>query len=206
MKKNLIKAVVFDYGGVIKINENSLSSEICEYLKIDKEDWKKQYYLYNHLFNVGNTSFEDLFTLVASKFDNSEKTRKHVLNLIEVGKNKYHINLELIDIIKDLRKRKYRTGLLSNNSIELRKRLHENQITDIFDIILISAEVGYQKPQPEIFEILFKELGVKNSEVVLVDDSLKSLEGSGKIGYIPLLYKNNTLFKSELSDILNIKI
>ena len=41
------------------------------------------------------------------------------------------------------------------------------------------------------------------SELVFVDDTKRSLEGAENIGYIPILYKNNDLLKSELEQILN---
>lgn len=77
---------------------------------------------------------------------------------------------------------------------------------DLFDVVVISAEVGCQKPQPEIFDILFKKLDLKPSEVIFIDDTLKSLEGADKIGYIPVLYKDNKTLKSELSSILVFEI
>ena len=202
----MIKLIAFDYGGVIKINERSLSSDICDYLKIDKEDWKKEYFLVNHLANVKNISFRDVFILVASKFDNSDETKKYILDLVESNKNKWHLNDELINMIKDLKRKNYKIALLSNNSTELRQKLKENEIIDIFDEVIISAEVGFQKPQPEIFDILFKKLEADPSEVIFVDDTLRSLENSDKIGYMPILFKDNKSFKLELSSILGINI
>jgi HAD superfamily hydrolase (TIGR01509 family) len=202
----MIKAIVFDYGGVIKINSSDLIADICDYLKINKEDWRREYFAVNHLFNVENKSFEEVFLLVVSKFDNSEETKKYILNLLKDNKGKYYLNDELISIIKDLKSRDYIIALLSNNSIGLREKLTEEGITDLFDQIIVSAEVGYQKPQPEIFQILFNKLGLMPEEVVFIDDSTRSLEGADKIGYVPILYKNNEIFKSELSIILKDEI
>lgn len=206
MKNHKIKTIAFDYGGVIKINERNLSSDICDYLKINKEELEKEYFLVNHLANVQHISFSDVFTIVVSKFDNSDETKKYILDLIESNKNKWYLNDELINIIKDLKKRNYKIALLSNNSIELRQKLVENEIIDIFDEIIISAEVGWQKPQSEIFEILFKKLGVNANEVIFIDDTSKSLENADKIGYTPVLFKDNESLKLELSSILGFNI
>lgn len=205
MKNHEIKTIAFDYGGVIKINERNLSNDICEYLKIDKEEWRKEYFLVNHLANVKGISFRDVFTIVVSKFDNSDKTKKYILDLITSNESKWHLNDELINTIKKL-KINYKIALLSNNSIELRQKLKENKIIDIFDEIIISEEVGFQKPQPEIFNVLFDKLNIKPCEVIFIDDTLKSLEGADKIGYIPILFKDNESLKLELSSILGINI
>jgi putative hydrolase of the HAD superfamily len=198
----MIKAIVFDYGGVIKINDSDLIADICEYLNINKEDWLKEYFQINDLDSTQNVSFEDVFKMVTLKFNDEEEAQNHVLELMKSHKGKYHLNNELIDTIKEFRNKGYKTALLSNNSIELRQRLIDDGIIDIFDEVIISAEVGLQKPQPGIFDILFKKLELKPDEVVFVDDTLRSLGGADSIGYIPILFKDNESLKLELSNIL----
>lgn len=201
----MIKAIAFDYGGVIRINDNDLFGDIAKYLNITIEELNKEYFSLNHLFNTQDKSYEDVFALVISKFNPSKEARDYVLKLTKENHSKYHLNNELIDIIKDLKNKDYKIALLSNNSIKIKNELTEDGIFDIFDVIIISAEVGYQKPQPEIFNILFKKLELKSNEVIFIDDTSKSLEGADKIGYIPILYKDNETFKSELFNVLNNK-
>jgi epoxide hydrolase-like predicted phosphatase len=197
----MIKVIAFDYGGVIKINDGDLFADISEFLNISIGEWSEEYFKANHLFNVQNVSFEDAFRMIVSKFSDEEYVQNHILDLVKSNKGKYHLNNELIEFIKDLREKGYKTALLSNNSTELRNKLKEHGIIDIFDEIIISAEVGFQKPQPEIFQILFDKLKVKASEVVFIDDSYRSLEGAYSIGYVPVLYKDNESLKLELSNI-----
>lgn len=202
----MIKAVVFDYGGVVKINEQDLIKDISEYLKISKEDYLREYFKVNNMFNIEGRGFEEVTLLLVSKFDNSEKVKEHMLKLLKENESKYHLNIELIEIIKELKNKNHKIALLSNNSLELRQKLEEDNILDLFDEIVISAEVGCQKPQPEIFDILFKKLELNPNEVIFVDDTPKSLEGADKIGYIPVLYKDNESLKLELSDLINIAL
>jgi HAD superfamily hydrolase (TIGR01549 family) len=53
------------------------------------------------------------------------------------------------EIIKDLKTRGYKVAVLSNYSLALRQKLIDEALHDLFDEIVISAEVGFQKPQPE---------------------------------------------------------
>ncbi len=202
----MIKAIVFDYGGVIKINDSDLISDICNYLKINKKDFEKEYFAVNHLINIGGKSFEEFTLLLVSKFNKSKKTKNYILKLLKENKSKYHLNNELIDLIKYLKNKNYKIGLLSNNSLELKQELINDKIYELFDQIIISAKVGYQKPQPEIFEILFSKLKMKPNEVIFVDDTPKSLEGADKIGYVPILFTNNKQLRADLSSILNLKL
>lgn len=201
----MISAIVFDYGGVVKINDDKLIDKIVAYLKIARDDWEREYFLVNHLFNVEKKSFAEVLPLIVSKFDNSEEARGYVQRLFEENKDKHRINSGIIEIIKRLKVRNYKIGLLSNNSLELRKSLIADGIHDLFEVIIISSEVGYQKPQPEIFETLFSKLGVKANEVIFIDDTPRSLEGAGSIGYLPVLYKDNETLESDLANILKIK-
>ena len=57
-----------------------------------------------------------------------------------------------------------------------------------------------------VFEFLFKKLSIKSNELIFIDDSLRCLEGSDKIGYIPVLYKDNKSLKLELSNLLQIEL
>lgn len=206
LNKNIIKAIAFDYGNVILINDVDLFDEIAKYLKIDKEEFRNQYNTYNHLFNTQNRTYEEVMTLIISKFNDSNEAKDHISNLIKKNHNSYYLNIELINVIKELKNKNYKIAMVSNFSIDLKEKLKKDGIYDLFDEVVISAEVGFQKPQPEIFGVLFKRLGLEPKEVIFIDDTPRSLEGADKIGYIPILYKNNESLKQELSNILSIKL
>ncbi|MFA6274452.1 MAG: HAD-IA family hydrolase [Candidatus Paceibacterota bacterium] len=201
----MIKAIAFDYGGVIETIDGGLRSQIADYLKVDKKKWSEVYFSLNYLCNLGKNSYEELYALVARELGASDKQVDYIHELMKKNRNTRALNEELIEIIKDLKKKNYQIGLISNNYIGLRQELIDYKIIDLFDSIVVSSEVGCQKPQPEIFEILFKELKVKSNEVIFVDDSMSSLVGAENIGYIPILYKNNGQLKEELNK-LNIKV
>ena len=198
----MIKAIAFDYGGVIEIKEGDLIRQITDYLEITKDDWHKVYFSLNHLSNVGKHTWQEVLELTAKKLGASNTQISHIQKLISENNETRRINLELIEIIKDLKNKNYRIGLLSNNSVTLKQRLIDQNIIDLFDEIIISAEVGFQKPQPEIFEILFKKLSVNSNEVIFIDDTKQSLFNADNIGYVPLLFINNKELKEELLKLL----
>jgi len=198
----MIKAIVFDYGGVIELKDGDLVQEMADSLQITKGDWQEVYYTLNHLNNTGQKSWREVATIVAQRFNASDIQISFIQDLINKYDQKRILNWDLIEIIKDLKNRNYKIGILSNYSITLREKLTKLNIIDLFDEVIISSEVGLQKPQPEIFEIVFNKLNIKNSEMIFIDDTKRSLEGSEKIGYVPILYTDNEMLKSELSNIL----
>lgn len=202
----MIKAIAFDYGGVIEITDKGLMQKIADYLQVTLEDWLREYRTLNYLCNTGKNSYEEVYAFTAQKFNASDVQISHIHEMMKENMETRKINFELIDMIKDLKSKNYRIGLLSNNYIKLRQQMIDEDTIKYFDSVIISAEVRYQKPEPEIFDILFKKLELESNEVIFIDDTLKSLEGADKIGYIPILYKDNKSLKSELSSILGIKI
>jgi len=66
------------------------------------------------------------------------------------------------------------------------------------DVLVISGEIGFQKPHKEAFQILFEKLKLQPEEVVFIDDTPRSLEKADEIGYIPILFKNNEQLKADL--------
>lgn len=199
----MIKAIAFDYGGVIEITDKGLMQKIADYLQVTLEDWIKEYKTLNYLCNTGKNSYEEVYAFTAKKFDASDIQISHIHEMMKKNMETRKINFELIEIIKDLKSKNYKIGLLSNNYIKLRTQMTDEDTINYFDAVVVSSEVGYQKPQPEIFEFLFNKLGVKNNEVVFIDDSKSSLVGADKIGYIPILYKDNKSLKLELSNLLS---
>jgi len=197
----MIKVIAFDYGGVIELIEGGLMQQIADCLKVSKEEWMKAYFSLNHLCNLGKNSYEEVYTLAAKQVGASDAQISYMKNIMKENRQTRALNQELVKMIKDLKKKNYKIGLISNNYIGLRQELIDYKIIDLFDTIIVSSEVGYQKPQPEIFEILFKELGVKSDEVIFIDDSKPSLAGAENIGYLPILFKDNEQLKEELKEL-----
>lgn len=202
----MIKAIAFDYNGVLVRDESRTLNKIIEYLGITKEEWRNEWFSGNRGASINQKSYQEYFLEVCSKFKDPNISKNQILEMLEERKNGYRVNSELIEIIKILKNKDYKIGLLSNYGIELRDKLKKDEIYDLFDTIVVSSEVGCQKPELEIFKILFTNLGVEPAEVVFTDDASKSLENSESIGYFPILYKNNESFKIELEKILNITL
>ncbi len=90
----------------------------------------------------------------------------------------------VIDRIPDLRRRGYRTALVTNNAAEFtpywKGRLPYDEL---FDAIVNSCEVGLRKPDPAIYHLTLQRLGgVAPEEAVLLDDFESNLAGARAIG------------------------
>lgn len=104
-------------------------------------------------------------------------------------------NQELIDYIGTKLHGKYKTAMLSNAAGDIVQRYLSEEHLSVFDTVVISADVGVAKPDPEIFRLTAERLGVSCEECIFIDDYLPYLKGIKKLVCIPFCSK--ILIKSE---------
>ncbi len=96
---------------------------------------------------------------------------------------------DVFKLVNEL-KRNYTLAILSNACFTHIKKLKSKGIYDSFDFVILSSEVGFQKPQKEIYEYLLDKINISSEEVVFIDDLLENIEGARNVGINAVLYKN----------------
>lgn len=86
-------------------------------------------------------------------------------------------------------KKEYQLALLSNGPSELqRNKLRWLGLYEIFDWILISEEIGFNKPDLRIFRYALRATRVKPEEGVMVGDTVEADLAAKKIGMKTILF------------------
>jgi len=90
-------------------------------------------------------------------------------------------------------KPRYKVALLSNAGPEMRSGVARRfpKFFDMFDVTVISAEVGMVKPDPRIYRLVLDQLGVEPQEAVFVDDFIENVEGARRLGLHAIHFKNS---------------
>ncbi|KAM0849771.1 hypothetical protein ACQ4PT_053526 [Festuca glaucescens] len=103
--------------------------------------------------------------------------------------------------LHDLKDAGVKLAVVSNFDTRLRKLLKDLNISDVFDAIVVSSEVGYEKPAPEIFKIALDQIGVEASKAVHVgDDETADKSGANAIGLECWLWGEDVKEFSEIQD------
>jgi len=89
---------------------------------------------------------------------------------------------ELVDTVRELGELGHQTAVLSNAPSSLAGYLKELGIVEAFDSVIISADEGVTKPTPEIFTRALDRLGVAPSEAVFIDDTPVNVEAARRLG------------------------
>jgi putative hydrolase of the HAD superfamily len=91
-------------------------------------------------------------------------------------------------------------GLISNVDRDIAPLYQGLGLSNWLQVMVISQEVGFNKPQPEIFLAALKQAGVKPSEAIYVGDQYQiDVVGASKVGMRGILLDRNDLLE-EISD------
>ncbi len=114
-------------------------------------------------------------------------------------------NQELLDYINRRLKSKYKLGILSNALDDLMYEIIGTQnVNDIFDDVVISYKAGVGKPDPEVYKISLKNLGVKPEEAIFIDDIERYCQAAEALGIHTICYGGFEQMKSELELLLSV--
>jgi len=204
MPKKKFKAIVFDYGGVIELappESNGFFESIAEICDIPITDFRNLYFERNHLNNIHDQSQKETLLSVVKDLVPDEVVFRKASQFIDAFEAGKVLNTELVSLIHKLKELGYPMALLSNYTSTLRDKLAKQALDGLFDHIIISSEVGLQKPDPQIFYQTFEALGIRPEEAIFIDDSLKSLSTAALVGYHPIRFIDNQGLLTRLKDL-----
>lgn len=90
------------------------------------------------------------------------------------------------ETIIELDKRGYKLGIIANTitETEIPDWMETDQVTDYFGTVILSSKVRFRKPNPEIYWMAARELGVDPTKCVYVGDNpVRDVEGTQAAGY-----------------------
>jgi putative hydrolase of the HAD superfamily len=89
---------------------------------------------------------------------------------------------DALPFLRALRTRGIKIAIVSNCSEHTRDLLESNGVADLADTLVLSCEVGAEKPAAEIFTHALDQLGVSAQDAVFVDDQPSYCAGAVALG------------------------
>ncbi len=196
-----IRAVFFDLGGVIVRTEYQAPRErLAERLNTTYED------LYKIVFesdtgrkaSLGAITASEHWAAVARRLGRPASESDAIRTEFFAGDV---IDRTLLDFIRSLRPQR-KTGVISNAWADMRDYLVENKFDDAFDALVLSAEVGTMKPDPQIYHLALDKFKVKPDEAVFVDDMPANVEAARTLGMQGILFQSPEQTLGKLKELL----
>jgi len=187
----MIKAVIFDWGGVLSpCNNRAAAKHFAEKYGVIEEDIYKDMDNLEDEFNVSNEDNSAYYREIGSKYDIKPEEVKSVLNNVPVW--------DVFSYVKTL-KGKVRLFVLSNQMKPRTDAIKNDNDLSFFDNTFFSNEVGIMKPDKRIFQIVLERIGLKADECMFIDDCERNLIPARELGFNTILFKNLEQLKQSLS-------
>jgi epoxide hydrolase-like predicted phosphatase len=184
-----IKAIFFDYGGVIQRTEyQSPRQHLAQKFGMEYDDIDKIVFESPtaRQATVGEIKVEQHWQAIAKRFKLGKDEIANFESEFFAGDV---IDHELVNLIRSLRP-KYKVGLISNAWSDMREYLIRKKLDDAFDTLTISAEIKSAKPEAKIYLHALEQAEVKASEAVFVDDVTANIEACQKLGMHGILFRD----------------
>lgn len=189
----MIKALIFDFFGVIRPGNNGV---VATYRRLGGDVVADEVFL-DDVKTAGNFGLiNDADQQIADRLGVSLGTWLAALD----GTNNDQV---LLDYIIELRSQGYKIGLLSNADAHLLGSYFQpNEVNRYFDAALLSGDVGIAKPAALFYRLIAEKLEVMPEECVMIDDRPEFCAGARYIGMQAIEYRHFDQFKTDLERLL----
>ncbi len=187
-----LKAIIFDcFGVLIKAGRMALHNRFPD--KVD------QLSRLERDSDMGNISRIDFLEAVAklTGLDSDEIVDRYYFT------DKRGYNQSAIDWARQIKKEgQYKVGLLSNVGRGwLDHFLSDIEDNTLFDAEVLSGEVGLIKPDPKVFKLMAKKLGLRPEECLMIDDLAPNIKGAKQAGMLGIIFESTKQAQLELAKI-----
>lgn len=180
----MIKAVIFDIGGVLREN-----IDIGDFWKNKKQSEKLR-----QDFGTGKLSIREFIRRASKLLDIPEKD---FVREYKKAYGKLKLKIDVFKIFKEIKERKY--FLTDTNPLHtMYEKKEYGQIFKKADMVFLSQKMGFRKNDIRAFRYVFKRIKFKPEETVIIDDSQGNLDNARKIGMKTILFKNAKQLKRDL--------
>jgi putative hydrolase of the HAD superfamily len=110
---------------------------------------------------------------------------------------------EMVGLFRRLHVTGVPTGMLSNSwGGDYPREL----FPELFDIVVISAEVGMRKPEPRIFRHAAQLLGLEPVECIFIDDIAANVEAAEHVGFTGVLHHAADGTSERVAELLGVRL
>ncbi len=201
MKKEEVKAIIFDVGGVLElspqrktrmqVHASGVHEEIAKKLRIDLDQY------FDSIDAAYVKSIEGLLSrkkVIEILSKNLQTTPRRIEALYHKSyKKRFKYNKQLFKQAFKLKKKGYKIAILSDQWYLSEDVLIPKKIRKKFDVVVVSCDskVKMRKPNSKIYRLVLQRLKLKPPQIVFIDNQKWNLGPAKKLGMKTILFRNN---------------
>ena len=183
MINNKYSAIVFDLGQVlVRFDYKNFVEKVNKHKNGIGEQFMELYknnYSFHRDFEKGTISEKKFVSQMLNYLDHTIDEETFCRYWSDI----FSLNDDVIEILPELKKN-YKLYLLSNtNSIHKKYGYQNYEFLKLFNKLFLSHEVGFVKPEIEIYQSVEKESGFPSNEHIFIDDILEYVDAAKKLGW-----------------------
>lgn len=185
----MIKAIVFDFAGVI--SNHPLRHWLEKHMPDDKK-LEEEYHRITNKWDLGEINYNESLNLI-SKITAipREEVYDEIFKPVVFKK-------EIVNLINSL-KRHYKIVIFSNNQKDfLIQMISDKGHSKLFDEIIVSSDHKITKPNPKFYQKMLAIIGAKADEVIFVDDKKENVDAGNSLKITSFLFTNLERLKKDL--------
>ena len=191
----MIRNILFDMGQVLLTCDRKLFLDRLDVTEADKQLLLREVFLSVEWVQMDRGTLNEQTALVWMRARLPEHLHAAAEELVCRWDEPILPIPGMYELVEELKSAGYGIYLLSNASIRQHEYWPRLPVSRLFDGKVISADHGFIKPQPEIYDICLKTFDLKAEECFFIDDVPGNIEGalcrgiSGAVfhGDVPLL-------------------
>ncbi len=200
----MIKAVLFDFDGVLTIDKTgstTITNYISNICNIPLENVKSCYYKFNKQLLLGEITHQEIWK------DFCQSLGQNIDYSILLDSFRCtRLDDKMIALVQKLKER-YLIGMVTDNKCDrINTILEFRGLSQCFDVVAISAYLHLSKDSHSIFEYVLNKLNVSASECVFIDNTEKNLIVPRQMGMSTVFYDDDNrdfdLFVKDLEKLI----
>jgi putative hydrolase of the HAD superfamily len=197
----MIQTVISDLGGVIVFFDNQIFYEkMAKFSPFAQKEIGKLAFAESGLresFDKGEITPQEFYERAVQKLEANIDYDE----FFSLYNDVFSLNPPVLEIMKRL-KVNYKLVLLSNTDVMrfgfVRQKFSEVMI---FDEYVLSFEIGFMKPHPQIYREALKKAGTRAEECVFIDDRAENIQGAEEVALKGILFESQANLESTLKEI-----
>jgi putative hydrolase of the HAD superfamily len=197
--------LLVDFGGVLTSSVWDSFADFCRDKGLAEDSMRR-------LFREDPAALADLRELETGRIEEHEFERRFAerlgladaADLIDSMFRGMKPSEPMVAAVRAARDSGIRTGLVSNSWST--SHYDRALLAELFDAVMISAEVGLHKPQPEIYLLASKRLGVEPERCVFIDDLRENCAGAEAVGMTAILHRDAAATVARLEELLGFTV